>query len=113
MKFSDIEKSALQLNELYEQLEIERYGRIWTTEELALGFVGDVGDLAKLIQANAGVRHIDDCKAKLGHELSDCLWSIIVLAKKCDIDLEAEFVRNIGELVEHVSGALGAKQGAA
>lgn len=106
MKLSDLEKSALHLNELYEQLEIKRYGRIWTTEELALGFVGDVGDLAKLIQANAGVREIDDCKAKLGHELSDCLWSILVLANKCGIDLEAEFARNIRELSEYVSGEL-------
>jgi len=106
MKFSELEKSALQLNALYEQLEIKRYGRIWTTQELALGFVGDVGDLAKLIQANAGVRTIEDCKAKLGHELSDCLWSIMVLASKCGIDLEAEFARNTRELIEHVSGEL-------
>ena len=106
MKFSDIEKSALGLNELYEQLETKRYGRIWTTEELALGFVGDVGDLAKLIQAHAGVRSIDDCKAKLGHELSDCLWSIIVLANKCGIDLEAEFVRNTREISAYVSSEL-------
>jgi hypothetical protein len=28
MQLSDLEKSALQLNELYEQLEIKRYGRI-------------------------------------------------------------------------------------
>ncbi len=108
MNFSDLEKSALQLNELYEQLEIKRWGRIWTTGELALGFVGDVGDLAKLIQANAGIRDIDDCKAKLGHELSDCLWSIMVLANKCGIDLEAEFVRNTRELVQYVSGELSA-----
>ncbi|WP_199097611.1 MazG nucleotide pyrophosphohydrolase domain-containing protein [Dyella sp. ASV21] len=106
MKFSDLEKSALQLNDLYEQLEIKRWGRIWTTTELALGFVGDVGDLAKLIQANAGIRDIDDCKAKLGHELSDCLWSIMVLANKCGIDLEAAFVKNTEELVEYVSGEL-------
>jgi NTP pyrophosphatase (non-canonical NTP hydrolase) len=106
MDFSDLEASALQLNALYEQLEAKRYGRIWTTQELALGFVGDVGDLAKLIQANAGIRHVDDCKAKLGHELSDCLWSIIVLADKCGIDLEAEFTRNTRELVEYVSGEL-------
>ena len=106
MKLSDLEKSALQLNELYEQLEIKRYGRIWTTEELALGFVGDVGDLAKLIQANAGIRTIGDCKAKLGHELSDCLWSIIVLANKCGSDLEAEFVKNTRELAEYVAGEL-------
>lgn len=107
MNFSDLEKSALRLNELYEQLETKRYGRIWTTEELTLGFVGDVGDLAKLIQANAGVRTIDDCKAKLGHELADCLWSIIVLAHKCGIDLEAEFVRNTEDIAAHVSGELG------
>jgi NTP pyrophosphatase (non-canonical NTP hydrolase) len=106
MKFSDLEKSALELNDLYEQLEIKKWGRIWSTEELMLGFVGDVGDLAKLIQANAGVRDIDDCKAKLGHELSDCLWSILVLANKCGIDLEAEFVRNTRELSDHVSGEL-------
>jgi NTP pyrophosphatase (non-canonical NTP hydrolase) len=103
MKFSDLEKSALQLNELYEQLEVKKYGRAWTTAELALGFVGDVGDLAKLIQANAGIRDIDDCKSKLGHELSDCLWSILVLASKCGIDLEAEFSRNTREIAEHVS----------
>lgn len=106
MKFRDLEKSALHLNELYEQLEIKRWGRSWSTTELALGFVGDVGDLAKLIQANAGIRDIDDCKAKLAHELSDCLWSIIVLAHKCGIDLEAEFVKNTGELAEYVSGEL-------
>ena len=107
MNFSELEKSALQLNELYEQLETKKYGRIWTTEELTLGFVGDVGDLAKLIQANAGVRTIDDCKAKLGHELSDCLWSIIVLANKCGIDLEAEFVKNTSEISAYVSSELG------
>jgi NTP pyrophosphatase (non-canonical NTP hydrolase) len=106
MTFSDLEKSALQLNDLYEQLAIKMYGRVWTTEELALGFVGDIGDLAKLIQADAGVRQIDDCKAKLGHELSDCLWSIIVLANKCGIDLEAEFSKNTRELVGYVSREL-------
>ena len=107
MKLSDLEKSALELNDLYEQLEVKRWGRTWTTQELALGFMGDVGDLAKLIQANAGIRDIDDCKAKLGHELSDCLWSILVLANKCGIDLEAEFARNTHELIEYVSGELG------
>lgn len=106
MNFSDLETAALQLNDLYEQLEIKRWGRVWTTQELALGFVGDVGDLAKLVQAHTGVRTIDDCHAKLGHELSDCLWSILVLANKCGIDLQAEFVRNTREISDYVSGEL-------
>lgn len=106
MNFSDLEQSALQLNELYEALEVKRWGRAWTTQELALGFVGDVGDLAKLVQAHVGVRDIDDCKARLGHELSDCLWSIIVLAHKCGIDLQAEFVSNTEGLIAYVSDEL-------
>lgn len=110
MNYSDLEKAALRLNELYEQLETKRYGRVWTTQELALGFMGDVGDLAKLIQAHAGVRIIDDVDAKLGHELSDCLWSILVLADKCGIDLEAEFVRNTREIGDYVSSELGQQE---
>ena len=106
MKYRELEESALKLNELYEELEIKLYGRVWTTEELALGFVGDIGDLAKLIQANAGIRNIDGFKSKLGHELADCLWSVIVLANKCDVDLEAEFSKNIRELMEYVSKEL-------
>ncbi|WP_129647648.1 nucleoside triphosphate pyrophosphohydrolase family protein [Peristeroidobacter agariperforans] len=107
MKFEELQESALKLNDLYEKLAIKLHGRAWTTEELALGFVGDIGDLAKLIQANAGIRHIDECQSKLGHELSDCLWSVIVLASKCGIDLEAEFSRNIKEITKHVSKELG------
>lgn len=106
MNFSDLEQAALRLNDLYEQLEVKRWGRVWTTQELALGFMGDVGDLAKLVQAHAGVRSIDDCHAKLGHELADCLWSIMVLANKCGVDLEAEFVRNTREILEYVKGEL-------
>ena len=107
MNFSDLQKAALQLNTLYEELETMKWGRAWSTQELALGFMGDVGDLAKLVQAHAGVRDIDDCEARLGHELADCLWSILVLADKCGIDLQAEFVRNTEQLVAHVSGELG------
>ena len=106
MNFSDLQQAAMQLNDLYEQMEVKRWGRVWTTQELALGFMGDVGDLAKLVQAHAGVRTIDDYQAKLGHELSDCLWSIMVLANKCGVDLEAEFVRNTREISEYVKGEL-------
>lgn len=106
MTFSDLQQMALSLNELYEQLETKRYGRVWSTEELALGFVGDVGDLAKLIQAHAGVRTIEDAHSKLGHELADCLWSIIVIANKCGVDLEAQFVKNVNEIQDFVGREL-------
>ena len=64
-----------------------------------LGLVGDIGDLAKLIQAREGVRHLaDDVQKALAHELSDVLWMVIVIAAKCDIDVEASFATTMDEI---------------
>ncbi len=82
----------------YAAFEAGQYGSAWTTEELALGFVGDVGDLAKLIQAHAGRRVIPDTPAKLAHEFGDCLWSILVLADACGVDLAAAFGQTMDDL---------------
>jgi NTP pyrophosphatase (non-canonical NTP hydrolase) len=63
--------------------------------------VGDVGDLAKLIQAANGVRNIPDVNKKLAHELSDCLWSVIVVANLHGIDLEQAFMSTMDDLEQH------------
>ncbi len=104
--FSNLSTRAMTIRALYEQLEEKKYGRCWTTEELTLGFVGDVGDLVKLIQAHEGIRAIDNHENKLAHELADCLWSLMVLAKKCDIDLEASFSQTMDELEATVTKRL-------
>lgn len=63
-----------------------------------LGFVGDVGDLAKLVQGKAGVRPTPDLDEKLAHELADCLWCVLTLADEYGIDLESAFVRTMATL---------------
>ncbi|MEZ4662842.1 MAG: hypothetical protein R2911_35275 [Caldilineaceae bacterium] len=101
----DIQKAislAIELRSLYEQLEEQTYGRSWTTEEIALGFMGDVGDLAKLIQASQGVRQIADAEEKLAHELSDCLWCIFVLADKLGVNIEAAYSTSMAVLMQDV-----------
>jgi NTP pyrophosphatase (non-canonical NTP hydrolase) len=55
--------------------------------------MGDVGDLAKLVQAKEGIREIANVDEKLAHELADCLWCVLVLANKYHIDLEGAFPR--------------------
>ena len=60
--------------------------------------MGDVGDLMKLVLAKDGVRDIENVDKKLEHELADCLWSILVLAKEYNIDLEKAFMRTMDEL---------------
>lgn len=96
--FSSMSERAARVRELYAQAEARRYGRAWTREEVALGFVGDVGDLMKLVQAAEGVRAIPEARDKLAHELADCLWSVMTLARMYDVDLEAAFARTMDEL---------------
>ena len=69
MEFQTIINRALEIRKHYETKEKQLYGSAWTSEEIALGFVGD---LAKLIVAENGKRNIPDSKAKLEHELADC-----------------------------------------
>ena len=68
-----------------------------------MGFVGDVGDLVKLVMAANGVRDIPKVEEKLTHELADCLWSVIVLAQAHEVDLEAAFLETMNELEMHLS----------
>jgi len=44
------------------------------------------------------VRPIDDVDAKLGHELADILWSIIVIAERCNVDLACSFAATMDEI---------------
>ena len=104
MEFQKIINRAMEIRKKYEVKEKQLYGLAWTSEEIALGFVGDVGDLAKLIVAENGKRNIPDSKAKLEHELADCLWSVIVLAHQHGVDLETAFTNTMNELEMHLSG---------
>lgn len=103
MQFSELADHAAQVAAMYDRLNLERSGAPWTAEQLALGFAGDVGDLGKLIMAEAGNREIDDHRARLVHEMCDCLWSILTLARRLDIDLEREFPRAMTSLLNNSS----------
>lgn len=102
MEFKQLIQRALEIRKKYAEFEKERYGREWTTEELTLGFMKDMGDLAKLVQASEGIRRVDDLDSAIGHELSDCMWSIIVLADKLGVDLEKAFVKTMNDLDNHL-----------
>jgi len=98
MEFQQLQDQARSVRAKYAALGASRYGRSWTTEEIMLGFLGDVGDLAKLVQGKAGVRPRDDLDEALAHELGDCLWCVMALADAYSIDLEAAFSRTMSEL---------------
>ncbi len=88
----------MQIRQCFAAHEQRRTGRTWTREEIMQGFVGDVGDLMKLVMAKAGARQIEEVDRKLAHELSDCLWSVLVLAKLYEVNLEKEFFTTMTEV---------------
>ena len=107
MDFQELSRRALAVREMYRIYEQNNYGASWSNEELALGFVGDVGDMAKLVMACNGRRNIEDARGKLAHELADCLWSVIVLAEQHGINLEEAFLGTMDDLERWIQSGKG------
>lgn len=103
MDITHFKARAFAVRERYAAHEIERHGKPWGIEELTLGFVRDVGELAKLIIARVGMRDIPDIDEKLAHELADCLWSILVIAQETGVNIEEAFMRTMDDLEARLS----------
>jgi len=95
MDLDTLTEKAMALRQRFSEAARESGRREWSREELMQGFVVDVGDLMKLAMAKSGIREVHDVDQKLAHELADCLWSVLVLAKLYDVDLERELLAMI------------------
>src|SRR3990167_1817673 len=106
MNVSELSERAIQIKDIYAELQKKERRPDLYSEDFALGFVKDVGDLMKLVMAKNGKRQVKDLDVKLGHELSDCLWSILVLADLFSVDLESPFIKTMDELDEKISKSI-------
>jgi NTP pyrophosphatase (non-canonical NTP hydrolase) len=98
MELKELSQRAVEIKKRYSKMEIEKFGKEWTDAQVMQGFVGDVGDLMKLVMAKEGIREIENADQRLAHELSDCLYSVFVLAERYGIDIEKEFISTMNEL---------------
>jgi len=103
MNIDELSSRAVEIRKKYDELNKSRSGKEWTTLQLAQGFVGDVGDLQKIAMAKEGLRDMDEIDSKLAHELSDCLWSVLVLAERYGVDIEKEFLKTMDDLDERIA----------
>jgi NTP pyrophosphatase (non-canonical NTP hydrolase) len=106
MDFERLQKRAIEIRAKYDRLNLTKRGVVWNEQQLMAGFVGDVGALSKIIMAKHGLRHMDNVDEKLAHELSDCLWSILVLASKYNISLTDEFTKTMDELDKRIDAEM-------
>ena len=102
MEFRQLSDRALEIREKYAQLEMKKIGRTWTRSEVMQGFVVDVGELMELVMAKEGIRNSEEVDKRLAHEMADCLWSLLVLARKFEIDLEKEFNFTMNDLEQKI-----------
>ncbi len=101
----DLQKRAVEIRERYKKFEQQKTGREWSNKDIAMGFAVDVGELTEIIMAKEGVRELADIDKKLAHELSDCLWSIFVLANQYEVDIEDVFLKTMDELDKRLDEA--------
>ncbi|MFF2846560.1 MazG nucleotide pyrophosphohydrolase domain-containing protein [Streptomyces sp. NPDC058001] len=106
MDLAEMQKRAVRIHDLYDELNRHQRGRVWRRDEFMLGFVGDVGDLAKLVMAEEGAREVPGGRAALEHELADCLWSVLILSHRYGIDLGDAFRRTMDELETSISAKI-------
>jgi NTP pyrophosphatase (non-canonical NTP hydrolase) len=98
MHLSQLTTRAMEIRQRFAELNQVNSRREWTREDVMQGFVVDVGDLMKLVMAKSGSRHVDGVDEKIAHELSDCLWSVLVLARLYNVDLEKEYAATMDQL---------------
>ncbi|MFA6533657.1 MAG: MazG nucleotide pyrophosphohydrolase domain-containing protein [Patescibacteria group bacterium] len=98
MEFKQLIERAKEIREVNAELAESEGSKAWGLAERTQGFVGDVGDLAKLVMAKNGYRKYGDLDQRLRHELADCLWSVIIIADEAGVDLEAAFVETMKEI---------------
>jgi NTP pyrophosphatase (non-canonical NTP hydrolase) len=99
MQFEELFDKAKEVKSAYDATGQKR----WALTEYAQGLVGDVGDLVKLIMAKNNFRDIENVDEKIKHELSDCLWAVMMVADELNIDLEKEFLTNIDGLKNRIN----------
>jgi NTP pyrophosphatase (non-canonical NTP hydrolase) len=88
---SKLQERAMEIRRRYNELEKQRDGQSWDALKLAKGFKKDVSNLIEILEEGSD-------KTRLNHELADCLWSVLVIARKLDVDIERAFWTTMLEL---------------
>lgn len=90
MRFSDAVSRSEKIRKAYHQLELKHHGSEWTTEEDALAFLTDAGLVGRLTMAHQGRWPTGKGEVhELEHKLGECIWWLLVLAKRMEIDAQS------------------------
>ena len=88
MRFREVVERSVQIRKNYHELERQYHEKEWTVEEDALAFLTDAGLVGRLTMSQEGRWPTNgETGSELEHKLSECIWWVIVLADRMNIDI--------------------------
>lgn len=88
MNFGEVVERSVQIRKFYHDLERQYHDKEWTVEEDALAFLTDAGLVGRLTMSQQGRWPTNgETKSELEHKLGECIWWVIILAERMNIDI--------------------------
>ena len=89
---SEAIERSIKIREIYHQLEKKYHQKKWTIEEDALAFLTDAALVGRLTMSQQKRWPLaENDAAELEHKLGECMWWLIILAERMEIDINAAF----------------------
>ncbi len=106
MPFSEAVSRSQKIRDLYHSLELQHHGSKWTTEEDALAFLTDAGLVGRLTMAHQDRWPVENGEGHdLEHKLGECIWWLIVLAGRMEIDAESALQSFLTKTEQQLKGS--------
>jgi NTP pyrophosphatase (non-canonical NTP hydrolase) len=94
MDIKKLQQITKQIKGAYADMNRKKGKEVFRAKDYADAFVGDVGDLMKVL-VSYSKRPTKDGYKKISHELADCLWSVLAITDELGIDIEKEYLINM------------------
>jgi NTP pyrophosphatase (non-canonical NTP hydrolase) len=108
MDLTEATALARRVRALYHRIEEHHEGSPWSAKDDMLGLVNDVGTLSRLVMATGGQWAPDgDVPELLRGKLAECLWWVLVLADRLDVDITAAYTSKLGDIEAHLKAVAG------
>jgi len=103
MNFSEVVERSVQIRKLYHHLEKHYHEKEWTVEEDALAFLTDAGLIGRLTMSQQGRWPSKrDTVSELEDKLGECIWWIIILAERMNINISEALEKFLSKTEENL-----------
>lgn len=106
INFAEVVERSIQIRKLYHKLERMYHEKEWTIEEDVLAFLTDAGLIGRLTMSYEERWPIEgDTVSQLEHKFGECIWWLIILADRMNIDISGALEKFLLETEKHLGNS--------